>query len=495
MRTQINDGWTLCERPLDWTADDYGRVDMDSGKRWTVNLPCDVREPLIADGSIAEPLEGLNCFDSEWVEDRSWWFRRELELTADQLGAQSLQLVFESIDLEADLFVNGHHAAHHRSAHYPCTVDLKTAGRIGANDIVLRVTTGAEKINRELSFDMGRSVTKTYRRGDDRRTHLRKPQYVFGWDWGPRVVTCGIVKDVFLEACEPLECRDAAVVTRRVADDGRQAALSAALEVVNHNPEATVDAEVRLILERDGAEVLQVSRSGLLRSGVNYLDFDLTLEDPELWWPRGMGAQPLYGLRVELVGLGRRFVSREWTFGVRTLELNQDKVDSGHLFRLMVNGRDVFCRGANWIPADSLYARVTDEKYEALIREAAEANFTMLRIWGGGIYEKDLFYELCDREGLLVWQDFMFACALYPDQEAWFREESAREIDYQTRRLNIRYKDSETGKNTIAHSLNNTVAASPRILIPIVEMNQNADGSITIPQLLRPYMGGADRIG
>ena len=174
----------------------------------------------------------------------------------------------------------------------------------------------------------------------------------------------------------------------------------------------------------------------MLTSGLNYADMDLSIEDAQLWWPSGYGEQSLYEVSVNLSCGGVHYDYPAFQYGIRTVFLDTTRVDEqNRRFTLVVNGVRIFCKGANWIPADSVYARVTREKYDRLVKESRNANFNMLRVWGGGIYECDEFYEACDKYGILLWHDFMFACAAYPDHQDWFKTLVEKELDYQTKRL------------------------------------------------------------
>ncbi len=168
----------------------------------------------------------------------------------------------------------------------------------------------------------------------------------------------------------------------------------------------------------------------LLRSGTNYIDVAIAIADPQLWWPSGLGSQHLYRVEAELAVGSERTSYPAFDWGLRFVEL-----DSQDKFAIVINGKRTFCKGANWVPPDATYARSADHQYEALIREARDTNFNILRIWGGGWFERDVFYETCDRYGIMVWHDFMFACAPYPDHLDWFRAEVEMEADYQTQRL------------------------------------------------------------
>lgn len=204
------------------------------------------------------------------------------------------------------------------------------------------------------------------------------------------------------------------------------------------HPFQTLEVGLELELQFDSKQVAIKKIEPCLRSGLNFITIELDVPNAKLWWPNGMGEQPLYTVHVSA---GMQSPGKEYPpfpIGIRTLGLNTDKLSfdsDDRAFAFEINGVRVFSKGANWIPADSIYARVTDEKYDHLLKEAKEANFNMLRIWGGGLYERDVFYKKSMEYGLLIWHDFMFSCAKYPDHLSWFREEVEKEMDYQTRRL------------------------------------------------------------
>lgn len=439
MRMDLNRDWQLTYAPLSADASQHVRIGkIDEG--WLeAELPCDVHVPLIEAGLISEPLVADNCFGAEWTEERSFWFRRSFRISGSDLEHERIRLVLESLDAEADVWLNGIHLGHHRSAFYPFRREVKPYLAEGDNQLLVRVTSGLEHYSDQDIAITSDSMTvkndeRVGARGDKRRTMVRKAQYVYGWDWGPRVATCGIVGEAWLELEDTLQIESVHAVTS-LLEDG-QAVVRLSVEVNQFHPFATLDAEVNVELW-DGDRLAASAGAGpSLRSGWNRIELQVKLDKPKLWWPNGMGEQPLYTVKASVNANGNRVRHPEFRIGLRTVSLNTDRrTDGNRGFVLEVNGVPVFCKGGNWIPADSIYARVTDERYETLVREAKEANFNMLRIWGGGIYERDVFYEKCDEHGILIWHDFMFACAKYPDHLDWYREEVVQEMEYQTRRL------------------------------------------------------------
>ncbi|WP_167355849.1 glycoside hydrolase family 2 protein [Paenibacillus oryzisoli] len=443
MKLQLNEDWQLTWEPLYRQAADYFQVKHKRQNWLQSDLPCDVHMPLIAEGIIMEPLVADQCFASEWIEERSWWFKKTLILTDDQLQADQIILRFESLDVEADIWLNDAHLGHHRSAFYPFACDVKGKLQQGANQLFVRVTSGLELYS-ESDLALIREAKVVYKneqighRGDHRRGMLRKPQYVFGWDWGPRVVTCGIMGEVSMEFLQSFQIRDIHVTTTSLDAVSQTAHLQFQVELENLHPFQTLETELNLELLYQGKVVQLIHKDCCLRSGLNYIAMLMEVPDPKLWWPNGMGDQPMYTVQATLQTTTQVVEYPSFSYGIRTLHLNMDKIpehQDERSFTFEINGVSVFSKGGNWVPADAIYARVTDDTYEVLLREAKEANFNMLRVWGGGIYERDIFYEKCDQYGILIWQDFMFACAKYPDHLAWFRDEVEREIDYQTRRL------------------------------------------------------------
>lgn len=441
-RILLNDGWLLHDFPLDFGADRLAGVLREPEGWLPCSVPCDVTVPLIAAGRALEPTVADQAEQNRWIERRSWWFQKTF--WSDDLPgwkeAESVELCFRSLDLIADVFLNGVWLGSHRSCHFPFRHEVGKLIAEGRNVIAVRLTVGLETVSdRDLAeidwavcTEDGRSVDA---RGDMRRAFLRKPQYVFGWDWSPRAATCGIVDDVFLDVHRAAAIRGLSVHT--VSADAREAVVCGELEIENLSATRTRDADVILDVSFGNMPITTVRlEDQLLCSGINYIPFEIRLRSPKLWWPNGMGEQALYSLDVLVSCEGRSIVHPTVRFGVRTVELDCGRMDETHRrFAFRVNGVEIFMKGGDWVPPDPLYARVSDEKLETLVREAANANFNALRVWGGGIYNRDRFYDLCDEYGLLLWHDFMFACAAYPDHLEWFRDLCEKELDYQTRRL------------------------------------------------------------
>ena len=447
----LNASWRLRAEDLSLDHRNHAAVAERKDGWYETELPCDVRIPLIAAGVVPEPLEGLGCFASEWIEEKAWWFVRDFDFPVAKLPGEGapvrrVELVLDYLDYGAAIYLNGNFLGDHDSVFFPFKRDVGRFLISGKNRLTVRLSAGTDRVSGERQGDFLYASTHEAAngrpdRGDKRRVFLRKPQYSFGWDWGPRVATVGMA-DARLELSGPVELDGLSVVALSVSSG--TATLQAGFELESLEPLSTAEAEWELTLtDPEGKIVHRINRNVLLRSGINPIVEKIELADPELWWPNGWGTQGLYTARVT-VKLESAKAKSECSerFGIRTIELDQAPLPEsgkGHRkFAFRVNGVEIFCKGANWIPADSIYERVDTDKYRALVAEAKAANFSMLRVWGGGLYEKDAFYAACDEAGILVWQDLMFGCAFYPDRDQAFLDLVEKELSYQLRRLGKR---------------------------------------------------------
>jgi beta-mannosidase len=441
-KINLNENWALKEAPLNFKKDMAGFINNEPGWFEGYNLPLDVHIPLIDHNVIKEPTMADYSASCLWIENRSWWFRKTFDGAELDPDALVYRLVLESLDSHADIFFNGAYLGHHASAHYPFIYDVAGLLRSGENVLLIRLTSGLEYINDETQSELDFHVVteagrSAYSRGDKRRAFVRKPTYVYGWDWCPRIATVAIAKNVYIECLYDVSIEGISVET---AEPGSTAKLNIVLDIEMLDPVATADADIDVVIRLDG-EIKCSAKicDSLLLSGTNYIELEMSVPDAKIWWPAGMGEQPLYTISAIVSCRDRVVVFPEMNFGIRTITLNTERMNEQcRKFELIVNGIPIFCKGANWIPADSIYARVTPEKYDTLVKEAVEANFNMLRVWGGGLYECDAFYDACDKYGILVWQDMMFGCSAYPDHLQDFWDLVGREFDYQTKRLRDR---------------------------------------------------------
>ena len=397
-----------------------------------VSLPCDIHEALMANGSIGDPAIGLNCFQGEWTEKKSWWYVRRFRLEEAFLEHDAVELSAEVLDVYADIWLNGCPVARHTSAFYGYRQNVKKYLQPGENVLVVRLTAGLEYCSEDQLMEAETEMIVQRRRDDSRRCMVRKPQYSFGWDWCPRVGSCGILSPVYLTGVRDFTIRSAYVSTEAVSPSVQ---ATCHVEVENLDELRTRDAEMHIQILDGDRVIAQACRECVLTSGVNYIDQPFALEDVRLWWPNGAGDPYLYTVKVWVENAETRDEYPAFRTGFRTFTVRQDRLGPDeHEFAFTVNGVKIYCKGGNFVPADILQPRITPATYRTLVEEAVNANFNLLRVWGGGLYERHAFYDCCDEMGIMVWQDFAFACAVYPETEE-FRHEIEREMDFQTRRL------------------------------------------------------------
>jgi beta-mannosidase len=394
----LHQGWTLGKKG---DATHYSAI-----------VPGGVIQSLLAADAIPDPLFGQNEDTVQWVGETDWVYTLEFErpFVGDWV------LCFDGLDTFCTVYLNN-------------TQILESDNMFVAH----RVLVALESSNRlELHFRSpwheGKRLEAMHGgkqplwNGDSSRLYVRKAQYHYGWDWGPKLLEQGIWQAVRLE-CFAARVAEVQVQTQ-LEPDFSQATLS-----VNAKLEGDfTDARARLTLIQPNGERLH----SLEMDATEKLYSQLEVLEPELWYTHDLGAQPIYQLVVQLERNGVVLQTHTQDFAIRQLELVQQPLETGKTFYFRLNGKDVFCGGANWIPEDLLIPRVTPAQYRAQVQAAKAANMNMLRVWGGGIYEQDVFYHLCDELGMLVWQDFMFACGIYPD---YFLESFTLEAVQQIKRL------------------------------------------------------------
>lgn len=438
--------WQLREERLSSTKDLAAFVATKTdGWMGVESLPCDVHDVLIKEGKIEEPTVADNSFKCEWIEKRSWWWKKSFTLTEDDISQYGVELFIEMLDIHADIFLNGQYIAHHPSAMYAFRKDVQPWLKVGENELLIRLSVGLEYAETE-GFDLIRDFVACewrYRRegrGEERRVMLRKPQYVFGWDQSLRIGTCAISGDVRLDVLDEVVVRDIKFETVSLGEN--KADISVQVEVESRELLRARDCEITLSLEKDGKVVYTATQDYMSQAGINYRKFNFTLENPSLWWPNGYGEQNLYTVKVSVVNhLGAKD-EKSITAGIRTIELDTSFVDDENKicdkerhYTFVVNGKRIYARGMDFIHTEGIYARTTKAMEEQLLRSLKDASFCMLRFWDGHIYQTDDVYDLCDKLGFLVIQNFCLSCSGYPDYLENFRIELEKEARYQIRRL------------------------------------------------------------
>ncbi len=422
----LNGSWQLCETPLA-PAGEAGPGPAEVA--WTPALdavvPGDVLLDLLRHGRIAEPLYDRNALACAWVEERYWWFRRSFMYEGGSHAR--VELVCEGLDLNAVIWLNGVEIGRTGNAFIAHRLDVTQALRPGANELIIRLDTGVAEAKRKplAKYGLGDGAAES--------KWLRKVAFTFGWDWAPRLVNCGIWRPIRLEIMDAVVLRDVWVRTR-LADKGQQAVVSVSVELENVT-KAPADATLDLDIPGIGVQQLAL---GSVAPGTQCVEAVFEVARPRLWWPRPLGKPNLYTLTTRLSGNGAPCATRATRFGIREIKLLQEPLSDapeGRTFTFVVNGEKCFVNGANWAPSDCILARITPARRERILTMIRDANINMLRVWGGGIFEEDDFYDYCDAHGILLWHDFMMACFIHPGDDAGFRQQIAAEIKVAVPRL------------------------------------------------------------
>ena len=410
---------------------------IDLGGQWTVrrasargSIPAEVpgciHSDLLAAGRIPDPFWRDNERKQMWIGEADWVYRRDFEVPAETLACRRVLLRCEGLDTLATVRINGHLAGRADNMFRTWEFDVRRLLRAGANSIEVRFASAVRYIQRRRR----RRQMLEIGAGDHKLAGLswiRKEQCNFGWDWGPICVTCGIWKPMRLVAFDAARLSDVQVLQ----DHSRKGRVGLTVRVAAETVGAAKLA-ARVVVERCGNVVAEAAVP--LRRGRG--SARLEVRRPELWWPAGMGDQPLYDVRVELLdGGGAAIDGWRRRVGLRTLRLVRRLDRWGESFRFEANGVPFFAKGANWIPPEVFVTRVTRQQQEYLLTSAVEAHMNMFRVWGGGIYESDAFYDLCDEMGICVWQEFGFACAAYPAFEPAFLDNVRAEAEDNVRRV------------------------------------------------------------
>ncbi len=420
------------ELPLTISIEDNWQFRQAGSNDWlTAEVPGTVHTDLLANGIIEDFFWRTNENDVQWIEDADWEYRTTFEVDAGMFERDIAELEFLGLDTYADVYLNGHHILNSGNMFVGHRVSCLELLHEGENELRILfnspVRIGMEKLQ-QVNYHIP-ATNEQAPRGRQTSVFTRKAPFHYGWDWGPRLVTSGIWRPVKLTSWNSARIADLYLETTVAGND--RAGVSAGVDLYSLNGEEYV-----LSLYING------KHSGITKDigtqpGHNEAGLSIEIENPRLWWTNGLGEPYLYDLSFRLERDGKIIDRYDIDYGIRTVKLVQESDETGHSFLFEVNGVPVFMKGANIIPSETLTPRVTDEMYENLIENAVSANMNMLRVWGGAIYEEDYFYELCDRNGLLVWQDFMFACNLQPGDEAHL-ENIRKEAEYNVRRLRNR---------------------------------------------------------
>jgi beta-mannosidase len=386
-------------------------------------VPGSVHLDLLHNNLIPDPYFRDNEAKLQWIEDADWEYRTTLQAPPDLLARKNIDLVFEGLDAYAEVYLNDKLVLTADNMFREWRVPVKSLLKPGANQLRIVFPSPIKAAAKIAATDKWREQTRTAE-----KTYLRKAAFEYGWDWGPRFVTSGIWRPARLEAWDAARISNLHIAQLDVT--AKVAHLAAQVEVT-----AAEDATAKVTLDFTHAgKKVELSRSVELHPGLNHVDLPLEIASPQLWFPAGYGAQPLYQFNAQLQIGNRAEDQAAARTGLRSILLRRDLDQWGRSFEFIVNGIPVFAKGADVIPFDSFPTRVTSEQYRRILQSARDANMNMIRHWGGGYYETQEFYDLCDELGIMIWQDFMFGNDWQPGTYA-FKQHVELEAEFQVRRL------------------------------------------------------------
>lgn len=401
-------------------------------EKWMpATVPGTVHQDLISHELLPNPFYGMNEKKIQWVENEDWEYRTSFIVSEEQLNRDGIQLIFEGLDTYADVYLNGSLLLKADNMFVGYTLPVKSVLRKGENHLYIYFHSPIRQTLPQYASNGFNYPADN----DHHEKHLsvfsRKAPYSYGWDWGIRMVTSGVWRPVTLRFYDIATISDYHVRQLLLTDEN--ARLSNEL-IVNQIVPQKIPAEVRVNVSLNGTTVTEVKQQVTLQPGINHITLPAEVTNPVRWMPNGWGTPTLYDFSAQIACGDRIVAEQSHRIGLRTIRVVNEKDKDGESFYFEVNGIPMFAKGANYIPQDALLPNVTTERYQTLFRDMKEANMNMVRIWGGGTYENNLFYDLADENGILVWQDFMFACTPYPSDPTFLKRVEAEAV-YNIRRL------------------------------------------------------------
>ncbi len=395
---------------------DQWEFSKEGSSHWfPAKVPGVVHLDLLNNHLIEDPYVGNNEEKQRWIENENWVYRNSFTVNDSLLQNNHIQLICNGLDTYAEVKINNATVLNANNMFRKWEVDIQKYLHLGKNIIEITfaspITYNREKVaNYPVTLPSGNETEDIPVKVS---SFTRKAAYQFGWDWAPRMLSCGIWRPIFLQVWKEAKINDIFTYTLSISKN-----------------EAKLQTEVEVEVDQDDWYQLRIDSVTIakyLSKGKHRILYPFTVKNPKLWWTSELGEPFLYHQNTKLLKGIEKIDERSSHYGIRTIELVNEPDSLGTSFYFKLNDKPVFMKGANYVPQDMFLPRVSEFQYEKLLEAAVEANFNMLRVWGGGIYENDIFYDLCDEKGILVWQDFMFAGSLYPTTEE-FQETVEKEL-------------------------------------------------------------------
>lgn len=415
LKTELNSGWRFKQ----WRLNNW----------YPATVPGVIHTDLIANKIIEDPFFRLNERSVQWVDKEDWMYETSFDLNDEMFNKKNIRLHFMGLDTYVSVYLNGEKILEGDNMFREWIVPVKDKVKAKGNKLeVLFRSPIKEDIPKwdALPYHYPTGPDQSQQGGIFNKTvspFARKAGYHYGWDWGPRLVTSGIWRPVYVEAWNEVKLEDVYIRPKEV--NKQKASVAINVEIVS-------DEEVpsaQIVVKDKNTGLPYASFTTDLKKGTNIATADFIISNPKLWWSNGLGDPHLYEFQTDILLNDKVIDSNTSKTGIRSIKVINKPDQYGSTFYLELNGVPVFMKGANYIPNDNFLPRVTKEIYEKTVLDAVNANMNMLRVWGGGTYENDIFYDLCDQYGILVWQDFMFACSMYPSEGKYLESVRHEAID------------------------------------------------------------------
>jgi beta-mannosidase len=382
----------------------------------SASVPGNIFTDLLDHKMIPDPFIKTNEEKVQWVSKKDWEYKTTFSVNEDTLLKENINISFKGLDTYAKVYLNNQLIATTTNAFRTYKIDIKK--HLKANNNLKIIFTNTDKI------ETGKEKNNPYQLPEGKRIYTRKAQFQYGWDWGPKMNTSGIWKNISLKAWNDLKFDDIFIKQKSITT------TNASLEI-----QITIESkEEKNVMIVTSADKQTFTNHLKLAKGKNTYSIPFDIKNPKLWWTHNLGNPHLYEFDFKLIE--NSLIKDELSIkkGIRTIKLISKKDSVGESFYFELNGKPVYMKGANYIPQNSFQNKVTDNHYKKLLSDVVDSNMNMLRIWGGGIYENDIFYDICDEKGILIWQDFMFACAMHPGDKE-FLSNVKQEAEDQVKRL------------------------------------------------------------
>lgn len=389
----------------------------DGNLQLPAQIPGNVFSDLQRNQIIEDPFLADNEKKYQWINEQEWIYQGTFTVSDSLLLHSSILMIFEGLDTYCEVKLNDAIILVADNMFRSWEVEVGSELRPGLNELKLTFSPALES-NTEKAAYLPYTLP-------DSRVFTRKAPYQFGWDWGPTFITCGIWKPIYLRSNSDFYVQNLSTFTRTINET--QAEMLGTIEITSENAQSL---SLQMFIRGEKQEKTYPIE---VRKGLNTFSWDFSIKNPELWWPNGYGNQVIYPIEIKIDGLHHSQSARTST-AIRTARLIQEPDSTGSSFLFEINGKPIFAKGANYIPQDNFHDRLDSSRYEKLFEEIKFANMNMIRVWGGGIYEEDYFYKLATRNGIMIWQDFMYACAMYPGDDD-FLQNASIEAEQQIKRI------------------------------------------------------------